>query len=128
MGCLHSTYLLVIYISGYPKGTCAGDNIISTAENIIEKLISTLNEMILCSDKFQTIILKKKGKMKDSYFLNINNHNINIEICIKLLGIGIDNKLSCDRHISTICKKVSNQLYTKGRIQKCMGFKEKEVL
>ena len=42
--------------------------------------------------------------------------------------IEIDNKLSFEQHISTLCNKASNQLNAIGRIQKCMGFKEKEVL
>ena len=66
--------------------------------------------------------------MKNSYALNINNQTINSENCVKLLGIEIDNTLSFNKHISTLCKKASNQLNAIGRIQKYMGFKEKEVL
>ena len=51
--------------------------------------------------------------MKNSYPLNINE---------------IDNKLSFEQHISTLCNKASNQLNAIGRTQKFMGFKEKEVL
>ena len=83
------------------------DNTISTAENTIEKLISTLeqdsqaaidwfkiNEMIVNPDKFQAIVVKKNCRMKDSYALNINNQTINSENCVKLLGIEIHNTLS----------------------------------
>ena len=66
--------------------------------------------------------------MKDSYPLNINDLTINSENSVKLLGIEIDNRLSFEKHISTLCNKASNQLNTIGRIQKFMGFKEKEVL
>ena len=66
--------------------------------------------------------------MKDSYVVNINNQTINSENCVKLLGIKIDNTLSFSKHISTLCKRASNQLNAIGRIQKYMGFKEKEVL
>ena len=66
--------------------------------------------------------------MKDSYPLNINNLTINSENSVKLLGIEIDNRLSFEKHISTLCNKASNQLNAIGRIQKFMGFKEKEVL
>ena len=65
--------------------------------------------------------------MKDSYALNISNQTINSENFIKLLGIEIDNTLSFNKHISTLCKKASNQLNAIGRIQKYMGYKEKEV-
>ena len=66
--------------------------------------------------------------MKDSYPLNINDLTINSENSVKLLGIETDNRLSIEKHISTLCDKTSNQLNTIGRIQKFMGFKEKEVL
>ena len=84
--------------------------------------------MIVNPDKFQAIVVKKNCRMKDSYALNINNQTINSENCVKLLGIEIDNTLSFNKHISTLCKKASNQLNAIGRIQKYMGFKEKEVL
>ena len=84
--------------------------------------------MIVNLDKFQAIIVKKNAKIKDSYPLKINDQIINSENSVKLLGIEIDSKLSFDRHISTLCKKASNQLNAIGRIQKYMGFKEKEVL
>ena len=117
------------------------DSAICSAENTIETLISTLeqdnqaaidwfkvNKMILNPDKFQAIFVKKNCRMKDSYALNINNQTINSENCVKLLGIEIDNTLSFNKHISTLCKKTNNQLNAIGRIQKYMGFKEKEVL
>ena len=63
--------------------------------------------------------------MKDSYYLNINQKIINSENCVKLLGVENDNKLSFEKHISTLVKKASNQLNTIRRIQKFMGFKEK---
>ena len=66
--------------------------------------------------------------MKDSYSLNINQEVINSENCVKLLGVEIDNKLSFEKHISTLVKKASNQLNAISRIQKFMGFKEKEIL
>ena len=66
--------------------------------------------------------------MKDSYPLNINDRTINSENSVKRLGIEIDNKLSFKQHISTHCNKESNKLNAIRRIQKFMGFKEKEVL
>ena len=74
----------------------------TTAENTIEKFISTLeqdgqaaidwykiNEMIVNPDKFQAIFVKKNCRMKDSYVLNINNETVNSEKYIKLLGAEI---------------------------------------
>ena len=99
---------------------------INEAENTIEELISTLkkesraaidwfvsNEMIINPDKFQAIVVKRNNKMKDSYSLNLNQEVINSENSVKLLGIEIDNKLSFEKHISTLVKKASNQLNAK---------------
>ena len=83
--------------------------------------------MIANPDKFQAIIVKRNNKMKDSYPLNINQEVINFENCVKLLGVEIDNKLFL-KNISTPVKKASNQLNAISRIQKLMGFKEKEIL
>ena len=77
--------------------------------------------MIVNPDKFQAIIIKKNAKIKDTYPLKINDQIINSENSVKLLGIEID-KLSFDKHISTPCKKASNQLNAIGRIQKIHGF------
>ena len=137
----------MICISGYQKLDLlnfADDKTISAAENTIEKLISTLeqdsqgainwfkiNEMIVNPDKFQAIAVKKNCRIKDSCALDINNQTINSENCIKLFGAEIENTLSTlsfNKHISTLYKKAINQLNAKGRIQKYMGFKAKEVL
>ena len=119
----------------------ADENTISAAENTIEKLIFTLdldsqaaidlfkvNKIILNPGKSQAIVVKKNCRMKDSYAVNIKKRTINSENCLKLLGIEIDNALSFDKHISNHCRKASNQLNARGRIQKYTGFKEKEVI
>ena len=129
---------LYLWISKTDLLHFADNNTVCAAENTKEKLISTLeqdsqaaidwfkiNEMIVNPDKFQAIVIKKNCRMKDSYALNINNQTINSENCVKLLGIEIDNTLSFNKQISTLCKKTSSQLNAIGRIQKCIGFKEK---
>ena len=64
--------------------------------------------MIVNPERFQAILVKKNAKMKDSCPLNINDLAINSEKSVKLLGIEIDNKLSFEQHISTLCNKASN--------------------
>ena len=76
--------------------------------------------MIVNPDKFRAIVVKKNHRIKDSYTLNINNQTINSENCVKLLGMEIYNTLSFNNHISTLCRKASNQLNAIGRIQKYM--------
>ena len=44
---------------------------------------------------------------------------------MKLLGVEIDNKLSFEKHISTLVKKASNQLNVISNIQKFFGFNGK---
>ena len=129
---------LVHWISNSELINFANDNTISTAENTIEELISTLeketqaaidwfvsNEMIVSPDKFQAIVIKRNNKMKDSYSLNINQGVTNSKNCVRVLGVEIDNKLSFEKHISTLVKKAVNQLNVISRMQKFMGFKEK---
>ena len=119
---------LYLWISKTDLLNFGNDNTISAAENTIEKLIFPLeqdsqaaidwfkiSEMIVNPDKFQAIVVKENCRIKDSHAL-------------KLLGIEIENTLSFGKHISTLSKKASNQLNAIGRIQKYMGFKEKEVL
>ena len=109
-----------------------------TAENIIEKPISTLeqdsqaavdwqkiNEMIVNPDKFQAIFVKKNCRMKDSYVLNINNQNINSVNYIKLLGVEIDNTLSFDQKNSNLYKKASNQTRQEEFRSTCALWKKK---
>ena len=79
--------------------------------------------MVFSPEKFQVIIVTKNAKTKDSYSLNINELTINSENSVKLLGIERDNKLSFEKHISTLCNKASNQFNAIGRIQKFVGFK-----
>ena len=47
---------------------------------------------------------------------------------MKLRGVEIDNKLSFEKRISLLAKKASKQLNAISRIEKFMGFKEKEIL
>ena len=120
----------LLWISNSELLNFADDNTISTAENTIEQLISTLeketqaaidwfvsNKMIVNPDKFQAIVVKRNNKMKHSYSLNINQKVINCENCVKLLGVEIDNKLSFEKHISTLVRKASGQLNAISRIQ-----------
>ena len=86
------------------------------------------NNMIVNADKFQAIIVKRNSDMCNQYTLNIDGNQVTSEKSVKLLGINIDDKLSFDEHVSSLCKKASNQLNAISRLHKYLGFKEKEVL
>ena len=77
--------------------------------------------MIINPDKFQAIIVDRNNKMSDKYFLNIGGAKVTFEKSVTLLEIKTDNKLSFKNHISSLCRKLSNQLNAINRS------KEKEV-
>ena len=53
--------------------------------------------MIVNSDKFQGIVVKRNNKMKDFYSLNTNQEVINSENGLKMLGVETDNKSSFEK-------------------------------
>ena len=46
----------------------------------------------------------------------------------KLLGVTIDNKLSFDDHITTLCRKTSQKLHALSRVASYMSFDKKTIL
>jgi hypothetical protein len=67
------------------------------------------NKMQANPDKFQVLAVGKKTYEKRPTF-NIQNFELTCEDSVKLLGIEIDYQLNFDTHISTICRKASQQL------------------
>ena len=67
------------------------------------------NNMIVNPKKFQTIIIKRQNKSNHNYCLTINNVEIKSKKSVTLLGIEID-ILKIEKQVSTVCKKVNNQL------------------
>ena len=65
--------------------------------------------MIVNPSKFQVIVLSKSKQSIDTTFV-IEGHQIKSSDCVKLLGISIDDKLSFDKHVSKLCKKLSKKL------------------
>ena len=66
--------------------------------------------MIVNPKKFQTIIIKRQNKSNHNYCLTINNVEIKSKKSVTLLGIEIDDILKIEKQVSTVCKKVNNQL------------------
>ena len=60
--------------------------------------------------------------------LTICNQVIQSVECVKLLGIHIDDKLSFNNHISTLCKRASKQCNAFNRIAKFLSKESKECL
>ena len=75
--------------------------------------------------KFQAIILNRQNRSNHNCCLTISNAEIKSKESVTLLGIEVDNKLNFEKRVSTICKKVNNQLNATGAV---LGQKEKEIL
>jgi len=73
------------------------------------------NGLVANPEKFQVMFLgKHSGQITQ---LNIANVNIESANSVKLLGVIIDNELSFDQHIATICKVANNRTYALLRIR-----------
>ena len=67
--------------------------------------------------KFQSIILKPRGVIADVEF-HVSGYTLKPLSCVKLLGVQIDERLSFDEHVSSICNRVSQQINALRRISK----------
>ena len=84
--------------------------------------------MVANPDKFQSITINRLGKFKDSYKVIIDNHKIDSENSVTLLGIGIDNKLNFEKHVTALCQKAGRQFNSLSRIHKYIGFQKMKIL
>ena len=75
----------------------------------------------------------------DKYHLLLSNQDINLELTInnemvkntsevKLLGITLDNKFSCTKHVENICRKASKKLHALYRVCKYITQKQRRVI
>ena len=76
-------------------------------------------------DKYQAMVL---GKTEDK--LNFKSADIDIKTTEKtcLLGVVLDNELTFEDHISSICRKVSAQISALNRLKNILPLKTKESL
>jgi hypothetical protein len=68
-----------------------------------------VNKMQANPDKFQVLAVGKKTFDKNMKIC-IQNSTLSCEETVKLLGIEIDYQLNFDIHVSSICRKASQQL------------------
>ena len=101
----------------------ADDNTITEIEETVQELINLLqvktekainwldlNNMIANPDKFKAIILSKETLNTTDITFNFKGQNISAKEEVDLLGITIDNKLTFETHISSLCHKAAGQL------------------
>ena len=75
------------------------------------------NHMKANHSKFQCFILKPRGVIADVDF-HVSGYTLKPLPCVKLLGVQIDERLSFDEHVSSICNRVSQQIHALRRISK----------
>ena len=132
---------LIMFINEAKIANFADDNTIYAAREDLKDLINLLekesevaikwfddNNMVVNPEKFQAIIVGKKNKSNDCYNLTIKDAKVIPKKSVNLLGIEIDDKLSFEKHVSTIFKKANNRLNAISRIGSALGQKEKEIL
>ena len=118
----------------------ADDNTIATSDSVDDLIIDLhkesenaidwfrLNKMVVNPDKFQSIIINRLEKLKDSCKLLTDNHKTNLENSVILLGIKIDNKLNFEKHVTALYQKAGHQLNALSRIHRYIGFQEMKML
>ena len=79
----------------------------------------TSNMMQANADKFQCILISRTEVEK--FELQLKDTTITAERDVKLLGIFIDSKLNFEKHVSTICKKSSNQVKAMFRLPRVLS-------
>ena len=79
-------------------------------------------------EKFQAIVVQHNKSINENYTLKVNNIETKSKNSVKLLGIGIVNKLLFDKYIVSLCKKAANQLHAICRLQNQKDKMEKQVL
>ena len=116
----------------------AEDNTITSSSGTLSQLIKDLqnepynatdwfkmNNMIADPEKFQAIIIDKKGQNNNPTEINIDGKKISSESSI-LFGLEIDSKLNFDKCISKLCNKSAGQLNALNRLSRYLGFEDKK--
>ena len=119
----------------------ADDNTIISSSDTLSQLIQDLqseankatdwfdlNNMIIKPEKFQAIIIDKKGQNNNPTEINIDREKNHFWKKYSILGLGIDIKLNFDKHISKLHSKSAGQLNALNRLNRYLGFEGKQVL
>ena len=98
------------------------DTLLMTIGNESEKEIDwfILDNMIVNLEKFQLMSLQKSGKA-ETFTVQLDRKIIETKNFVELLGINIDEKLTCGDQISGLCNKVFMQLNAIRRLKRYVG-------
>ena len=109
----------------------ADDNTIKSSAGTLSQLMNDLqseankatdwlkmNNMIVNPEKFQAILIDKKGQNNNPTGINIDGEKIDSESSALSLGSEIDSKLNFDERISKLCNKCAGQLNALNRLNR----------
>ena len=90
--------------------------IVTNLESDLSRLLEwfTNNGMVVNPKKFQLMSLGLKGQRR--LRLNINDNKSSATDHVKLLGIEVDNKLKFNKHVKTLCSKVTKKVSAFSRL------------
>ena len=97
------------------------ENVISRLENDSKVIIEWFRNdyMKLYEDKCHFMIFGERTNQ--DFGINIGNCTVNNSQEEKLLGVLIDSNLNFEKHVSNICKKAGNKLFTLSRMSTYLG-------
>ena len=101
-----------------------------TQQNLLKNVKKVMawfeeNHMRVNPEKFNYIVF---GKNTDFTAIMLDNHLIEPVNKIKLLGLTLDNKLTFDSHISTLCQKAGKQVQVLSRLSQVLNESNKLLL
>ena len=85
------------------------------------------NHMKANISKFQSIILRPKGVIDDISFY-VSGYTLQPVSCVNLIGVKIDDRLSFDNHVSSICNRVAQQTIALRRIVKYFSIENRTCI
>ena len=90
--------------------------IVTNLESDLSRLLEwfTHNGMVANPKKFQRMFLGLKGQRK--LLLNINDNKLSATDHVQLLGIEVGNKLKFNKHVKTLCSKVTKKISAFSRL------------
>ena len=103
------------------------DSLVENIENDASILITWFrdNYLKMNEDKCHLLITNQEEKCVSAI---IGKETIENSKSVKLLGVTIDNKLSFDTHVFTICKKVNLKLHALARISNLMSTNKLRII
>ena len=120
-----------INIASYADDTtpyCTGKDVMTVLSNL-EQAADTLsvwfknNSMKANADKYHVLLSENK-----KYCVKVENTTIATTKCETLLGIKLDNKLTFQTHVESLCKKASQKLNALARISSLISLEQRKLL